>query len=119
MGDIAEKAIRQVRQVVYNLVRDKMADDKAQELADLLSSGTWTHDYPITADEARNFGLPVREDMPVQVYGLMDLYPQPQQRRPGVEYVPVPYRPSPPCRLDVTTARRRAAKQLGSHARPC
>ncbi|MHB1131450.1 MAG: SDH family Clp fold serine proteinase [Chloroflexota bacterium] len=95
LGDIAVKAIRQVRHVVYNLVRDKMPDEKAEELAELLSSGTWTHDYPITADEARGFGLPVREDMPIEVYGLMELYPQSQQRRPSVEFVPAPYRPAP------------------------
>ncbi|MCL4467232.1 MAG: S49 family peptidase [Chloroflexi bacterium] len=96
LGDIAEKAIRQVNQAVFDLIRDKMTAEKARELADLLSQGTWTHDYPINADQARDLGLPVRETMPVDVYSLMDLYPQTQQRRPSVEFVPVPYRPSAP-----------------------
>ena len=95
MGDIARKAIRQVNQVVFNLVKDKMSAEKAQALADQLSQGTWTHDYPITIEEATAMGLPVRDDLPAEIYALMDLYPQSQGRRPGVEYVPVPYGPQP------------------------
>jgi hypothetical protein len=30
------------------------------------------------------------------VYDLMDLYPQARQRRPSVEFVPLPYQPAPP-----------------------
>jgi hypothetical protein len=30
--------------------------------------------------------------MPMEIYRLMDLYPQPQQNRPSVQYVPIPYR---------------------------
>jgi hypothetical protein len=30
--------------------------------------------------------------MPAEVYALMNLYPQPVQRRPTVQYVPLPYR---------------------------
>jgi hypothetical protein len=30
--------------------------------------------------------------MPNEVYELMGLYPQTAQRRPSVEYVPLPYR---------------------------
>ncbi|MEN3184832.1 MAG: ATP-dependent Clp protease proteolytic subunit, partial [Atribacterota bacterium] len=37
LGDIARKAIRQVYQVVFDLVRDKMPEDKAKELAQVLS----------------------------------------------------------------------------------
>lgn len=95
MGDIARKAINQVNRVVFNLVKDKMPEAKAQELADLLSQGTWTHDYPIGIEEATALGLPVQDDLPADIYALMELYPQPQGRRPGVEYVPVPYSPQP------------------------
>jgi hypothetical protein len=31
--------------------------------------------------------------MPELVYKLMTLYRQPGQRRPSVQYIPVPYRP--------------------------
>jgi hypothetical protein len=32
----------------------------AEQLARLLSEGTWTHDHPITFETAKGFGLPVR-----------------------------------------------------------
>jgi len=94
MADMAGKAIRQVHTTVYNLLRSNgMEEEKAREVADRLSEGRWTHDYPISADEARGMGLPVSEDMPKEIYSLMDLYPQSGQRRPSVEYIPTPYRP--------------------------
>lgn len=96
LGDIARKAIRQVNRVVFDLIKDKMTEEKAKELAALLSTGTWTHDYPISLEEAQNLGLPVRDGLPREIYQLMDLYPQPAQRRPGVEYIPAPYRPTTP-----------------------
>ena len=36
-------------------------------------------------------GLPVATGMPVEVYQLMDLFPQAMQRRPSVAYIPIPY----------------------------
>ncbi len=95
LGDIAQKAIRQVHLTVKNLVRDKMAEPLAEALAGLLSEGHWTHDYPIEADEARRLGLPISDSMPREVYTLMDLYPQQSSRRPSVEFVPTPYPASP------------------------
>jgi ClpP class serine protease len=96
LADIAEKALRQVYDVVHRLLLDKLPDEQAQELARMLSQGTWTHDYPIDVDQLRQFGLPVRTDLPREVYELMTLYPQPAQRRPSVGYVPTPYQPLPP-----------------------
>jgi ClpP class serine protease len=96
MADVARKAISQVNKTVYSLLRgNDMEDTKAQELARRLSEGCWTHDYPISADEAREMGLPVSDEMPKEIYALMDLYPQSSQRRPSVEFVPTPYRPTP------------------------
>jgi ClpP class serine protease len=66
--------------------------EKAAPLAHLLATGTWTHDYPIAVGEARDMGLTVSTDMPNEVYQLMGLYPQTAQRRPSLEYVPLPYR---------------------------
>jgi len=96
LGDIAKKAIQQVYETVYALLRDKLPEEKAKEVARLLSEGRWTHDYPITVEELRAMGLPVSEDMPKEVYELMELYPQARQRRPGVEFIPVPYAPIRP-----------------------
>jgi ClpP class serine protease len=59
----------------------------------VLSEGRWTHDYPITVEEARELGLPASTEMPESVYKLMTLYRQSGQRRPSVQYIPVPYRP--------------------------
>ncbi|PYJ88922.1 MAG: hypothetical protein DME71_11500, partial [Verrucomicrobia bacterium] len=56
------------------------------------TSGTWTHDYPITCERARELGLRVNSDIPENVLRLMQLYPQPMRRQPSVEYVPLPYR---------------------------
>jgi ClpP class serine protease len=92
LSDQAEKALAQMSQEVAQLLSDKFSSDKADELAKLFSSGTWTHDYPITCDRARGLGLPVRTDLSENILRLMQLYPQPVRRQSSVEYVPVPYR---------------------------
>ena len=91
MADIAEKAINQVREFVFELLKDKMDEDRAREVAVMLTEGRWTHDYPITVEIAKQLGLNVSTDVPEEVYELMELYPQPMmQRHPGVEFVPAP-----------------------------
>ncbi len=94
LADVSRKALQQVEAFVFELLRDKMDEDKARDLAHKLATGTWTHDYPIFVDEAKAMGLPVSTDMPMEVYQLMALYPQPTQLRPAVQYIPVPYRPN-------------------------
>jgi ClpP class serine protease len=96
LGDVARKAIAQVRDTVKRLLLEHFSEEHADEIAGALSDGRWTHDYPISYDEARVLGLRVSDEMPVEVYYLMDLYPQARQRRPGVEYIPAPYQPSAP-----------------------
>ncbi|HXG33720.1 MAG TPA: hypothetical protein VNJ11_10160 [Bryobacteraceae bacterium] len=92
LADQAEKAMSQVRESVRELLADKCPPEKAEELARLLSEGTWTHDHPITYETARSFGLPVRSDLPPEILDLMNLYPQPVRRQPTVEYLPIPRR---------------------------
>ncbi len=96
LGDVARKALVQVYDVVYSLIKDKMPEEQAQKLATSLSDGHWTHDYPITFEQAKEMGLPVKSDIPRDIYGLMELYPQSGLRRPSVEYIPIPYTPRPP-----------------------
>src|SRR5437667_4969896 len=48
LADQAEKAIAQMRHEVTELVADKFPAEQAADMAKLLTSGTWTHDYPIT-----------------------------------------------------------------------
>ena len=90
MADIAEKAINQVREFVYELLKDRMGDEKAKEVARILTEGRWTHDYPITVEVAKQLGLNVSTNVPEEVYELMELYPQPMLQRQGVEFVPTP-----------------------------
>jgi ClpP class serine protease len=97
-ADVAEKALRQVERSVRQLIGDRMPDAEAAALAHTLSSGTWTHDYPISVTEGRELGLPIQTNMPAVIYELMQLYPQTTQRRPSVEYIPLPYGPARPRR---------------------
>jgi len=91
LADVAEKAIHQVKDSVKELLSKNYSPEKAEELSQLLSQGTWTHDHPITFDEARQLGLHVSPDMPKEFYQLMSLYPQPVRRQPTVEYLPIPH----------------------------
>ncbi len=88
LADQAEKAMSQVCHSVRDFLKTKTSPGKADELARLLSEGTWTHDHPITLDTAKGFGLPVRSDIPHDILDLMALYPQPVRRQPTVEYLP-------------------------------
>ena len=92
MADISHKALNQVKNCVKTILSPKLSEEKAEQIADLLSKGQWTHDYPITYKQAQELGLPVSTKMPVEIYQLMNLYPQPVQRRPSVQYIPVPYK---------------------------
>jgi len=77
LADVAEKAMVQLRESARELLTRSQPSEKANELADLLSTGTWTHDFPITVDVARRLGLKVSSDMPAEILQLMSLYPQP------------------------------------------
>jgi ClpP class serine protease len=92
LADVSRKAILQLRKTVQELLGERMAQDAATALADKLTTGTWTHDYGIGAEEAKQLGLPISTDMPEEVYDFMALFPQPTRTRPAVEYLPMPYR---------------------------
>lgn len=97
LADIARKAVEQVKATIRRLACCVYSEQEADKLAEELASGRWTHDYPITVEEARAIGLKVSTEMPEEVYDLMNLFPQADQRRPTVEYVPMPYpRPGTP-----------------------
>ncbi|UCF31017.1 MAG: hypothetical protein JSV26_00900 [bacterium] len=96
LADISRKAIKQVRRCVETILAGKMPANEARKLARNLTGGIWTHDYPITLEEAREIGLPVSTGIPEDVFHFMTLFPQPAARRPSVQYVPLPYREPPP-----------------------
>jgi ClpP class serine protease len=90
LADQAEKAIVQLRAEVKQLLEHNLTDGKADDLARLLSEGTWTHDYPITFERAKTLGLRVDSNMPEDIMKLMALFPQPIRQQPSVEYLPGP-----------------------------
>ena len=92
LADIARKAVGQIRSLIINILsHGQMPKEKAETLADMLSSGIWTHDFPIGVAEAKEMGLPVNTEVPQEVYQLMSLFPQAGRGRPTVLYIPVPY----------------------------
>jgi ClpP class serine protease len=102
LADIAGKAINQVKATIRRLGCCHYTPEEADRLAEDLASGRWTHDYPISTEEARELGLKINTDMPTVVYQLMNLYPQAATRRPSVDFVPLPYpqQPALPERTD-------------------
>ena len=89
LADISRKALLQMKDLVVELLEDRLGEAKAREVAERLSQGTWTHDYPITVEHMRELGIPVNTEVPAEVYELMELYPQAHQTgRPAAEFLP-------------------------------
>lgn len=91
LADVAKKAVRQVHELVLDILKDDMPEEQAKELATHLTEGRWTHDYPITCEKLQALGVMVCSELPEEIYYLMNFYPQQPQRRPTVQYIPVPY----------------------------
>jgi ClpP class serine protease len=90
LADIGRKAIEQIKQAVSELLTPRLPAQQADSVAEKLTSGTWTHDYPIWASTAKSLGLPISTEMPNDVLQLLTLYPQPVRTQSGgVEYLPV------------------------------
>ena len=90
LADMAEKALRHMKQVVRDLLAERLGQERAETIAEELAGGHYTHDDPITVAEARALGLPVSTGLPREAYDLMDLYPAGGRRRPSVQFVPLP-----------------------------
>ena len=88
LADIAEKAIKQLENSIIDILPDQIPDADKKRIANTLTQGHWTHDFPITVDVAKALGLNVTTDMPKEIYQLMNLYPQPVRQTPTVEYLP-------------------------------
>jgi ClpP class serine protease len=95
MADVAEKALRHMKQVVADLLAGRPDPRRAETIAEELAGGHYTHDDPITVAEARELGLAVTTGLPWEAYDLMALYPQEGRRRPSVQFVPLPDPTSP------------------------
>jgi ClpP class serine protease len=94
MADVGRKALHQVEMFARGLLERNMEPVKAREVARILSAGLWTHDHPLLPPELESLGLPIKIGVPEEERALLELYPQPRGRQPGVEYFPG--RPSPP-----------------------
>lgn len=91
LADIAEKALFQMKETIERILKLKGYDkERAEKIADLLTSGYWTHDYPLTVEVIKSLGLNVSTDVPKEVYDLMELYYQPTGQA-SVQYIPIPY----------------------------
>ena len=88
LADVSEKALDQVKRGAVELLTPQMEEGAARALAEKLAGGHWTHDYALTAEEARSLGLPVKVAMPNEILDLMKLYPQPVQQS-GVDFLPI------------------------------
>src|SRR4030088_3535094 len=73
LADLGRKAIAQVKKAAGELLARHLSAEQAEALAEKLSTGTWTHDSPIDAQEAKGLGLPVNTKMPDLVLELMAL----------------------------------------------
>ena len=114
LADMAQKARVQVATFVAQVLGKHMDEKQSIQVATILTEGRWTHDYPITVQAARQLGLKVSTDMPLMVYGLMELYPQGGGIRPSVWYVPLRRTPGAPGGPQQTPAPRPEGKSPGS-----
>lgn len=86
LADIARMARDQLESAARELLRGTVSENAANSLAVELSSGRWTHDYPIEAGEARALGLNVSTKMPEEISELMRLFPD-RLSRTSVKFI--------------------------------
>ncbi|MFN3813556.1 MAG: SDH family Clp fold serine proteinase [Aquificaceae bacterium] len=94
LADVARKAINQMIEYLVNLLMSNgVEEEKARAIAIELSTGKYTHDYPLSVERLKSLGLNISTEVPEDVYALMELFPQPMGSQvPSVQYIPVPYR---------------------------
>lgn len=90
LADMSRKALQQVKDTIRQIAIHHYSEAQVETLINELAMGKYTHDYPVDVEQAKAMGLKVSTDMPKTVYQLMNLYPQASQRRPSVEYIPLP-----------------------------
>jgi ClpP class serine protease len=91
LAEESRKALAQIKGLVRTLVKDIRDEEETEKIVEELVSGKYTHDFPITAEEACELlGECVNRELPREVYSLMSLYKMENRpRRPSVEFVPV------------------------------
>ena len=91
LAEEAQKAVGQMKDTVRKLIGDKYPPERVDKIIEDLVMGKYTHDFPITVETVcEMLGQCARNELPREVYQLMNLYKMgQQQRRPSVEYVPM------------------------------
>jgi ClpP class serine protease len=73
LADMAEKATNQVRAMAQALLTDKMGQQRATEIATIMTEGRWTHDYPLHYEALQELGFNVSNDLPAEIWQLLEL----------------------------------------------
>jgi len=90
LADEARKAMAQIEELVCRTLGIRYPEETVKNICEELVRGKYTHDHPITAQDAAAMGLKVSTEVPEEIYQLMSLYKMGSRaRRPGVEFVPV------------------------------
>jgi ClpP class serine protease len=87
LADLSQKAIDQLESAAKELLQGTVSPNAAANIAQLLSSGRWTHDYPIEAAEAREIGLNVKSEVPADIMELIGLFPNAVRRSTSAKWI--------------------------------
>ncbi len=87
LADVGAMAINQLEKIARELLTGTVSENAAIAVAEQLSSGRWTHDYPINHQEARELGLNVSNKMPREIMEMMGLFPDSLKRNKSVKYL--------------------------------
>lgn len=87
LADQAEKMIHEVEQHLYEVMLNRLGEEKARELARTMSEGRWTHAYPFTAQELSAMGLKVSTEVPKEAYELLEAFPSGARFR-AIQWLP-------------------------------
>lgn len=87
LADVGAMAINQLQKIARELLTGTVSENAAIGIAEQLSSGRWTHDYPIAYGEAKEIGLNVSLNMPKEIMEMMALFPDTLRRTKSVRYV--------------------------------
>jgi ClpP class serine protease len=85
MSDISRKALKLTRDVAKELLEGKVQpEDRLDKVVEKLVSGEMIHSTPLSANEAKEIGLPINTDFPADVHEFMKLF---KPAKKSVEYV--------------------------------
>lgn len=91
LADLSHKAVLQIQDFVRSLLQGRLTSDEIDEVVAWLTTGRFTHDFPLSYETVESFGFAVVDEVPADVYDLLRMYPQQPNNRPSVQYIPIPY----------------------------